>query len=69
MLFEQYNYAITVWTKIQGLRIEYLFVFDDGLFGALGVVREYHTGEYIDVPFENLPLPSAGDLEYWRTQQ
>ena len=65
-----YNYTITAWTKIQGLKFEWLFLFDEeGLFGAEGLAIERNIGDYIDVPFENLPTPSRIDLTYWRKQQ
>ena len=65
-----YNYAITSWTKIQGLKIQWLFIFHEGnLLTAWGEVIEHNVGDYIDVPFEELPPPLYTTLEYWRKKQ
>jgi len=62
-----YNYALTAWTKIQGLKIQWRFIFYEGLLiGADGYVQEQSIGDYIDVPFEELPGPSRDSLTYWR---
>ncbi len=61
-----YNYMLIEWTKIQGLKIGWWFIFDEGLYNARGAVMEFNIGNYIDVPFERLPLPSPERLEYWR---
>ncbi len=64
-----YNYAITAWTKIQGLKFQWYFLFDeDGLLAANGFAPEHNVGDYIDVPFEELPVPSRQKLDYWRKQ-
>jgi hypothetical protein len=64
-----YNYALTAWTKIQGLKAQWRFLFYEGLLiGANGYVPEYGIGDYIDVPFERLPGPSPDSLSYWRRQ-
>ena len=64
----RYNYTLTVWTKIQGLKIQWFFLFqDDFLLTARGGIIERSVGNYTNVPFETLPLPS-GSLEYWRRQ-
>ena len=63
-----YNYALTAWTKIQGLKIEYFFLFDQGrLRMARGHVNELETGDYIEVPLETMPAPSNESLtfSYW----
>jgi hypothetical protein len=66
---KSYDYRITAWTKIQGLEFEWLFMFHEGgVFGAEGVVTERNVGDYIDVPFERLPVPSGQELSYWRNQ-
>jgi hypothetical protein len=63
---DPYNYKITVWTKIQGLQIEWVLRFDEqGLQTARGGVEEYSVGDYIDVSFASLPLSSL-ELRYWR---
>jgi hypothetical protein len=63
-----YSHRVTVWTKIQGVRMQWYFLFDDkGLLSAKGGIVEYNVGDYIDVPFERLPLERL-DLEYWRKQ-
>ncbi len=62
-----YNYAITSWSRIQGLKMQWYFLFDDeGLFGATGYVVEHDVGDYIDVSHEELSPPSYLNLEYWR---
>jgi hypothetical protein len=62
-----YNYTLTAWTKIQGLKIQWRFIFYEGLLiGADGYVQEQSIGDYIDVPFEELPGPSRDSLTYWR---
>jgi hypothetical protein len=62
-----YNYAITAWTKIQGLKFQWYFLFDEeGLLSVDGFAPERNVGEYIDVPFEELPVPSRQRLKYWR---
>jgi hypothetical protein len=64
-----YNYTITSWTKIQGLRFRWSFIFyEDKFIAAAANPPEYHVGEYIDVPFEILPLPSSNSLEYWNKE-
>ena len=64
-----YNYALTAWTKIQGLEIQWRFLFYEGLLiGANGHVPGHSIGDYIDVPFERLPVPSPDSLTYWRRQ-
>jgi hypothetical protein len=61
---ERYNYSIMVWTKIQGLRTQWFFRFENGyLRDILRMQSEYHIGDYIDVPFEILPPP--GSEEYF----
>ncbi|MCX7683192.1 MAG: hypothetical protein N2508_14710 [Anaerolineae bacterium] len=62
--YERYNYAITAWTQIRGLKIEWWFVFYGGhLIYASGEIVERNVGEYIDVPPEEL-APGLLDLEY-----
>lgn len=62
-----YNYRLTVWTKIQGLEIQFLFIFyESNLVGAGGDIIEYNVGDYIDISFETLPSPSRESLTYWR---
>jgi len=66
--FEHYNYTITAWTKVQGLSIGYLFMFDQGrLRMVTGYVNAYNTGDYIDVPFREMPQPAydAFTYSYW----
>jgi len=59
-----FNYSVTVWTKIQGLRTQWFFTFeDDYLRFARRMQSEYHVGDYIDVPFETLTPP--GFKEYF----
>ena len=61
-----YNYTLTSWTKIQGLRISWLFIFYEGKFiTAAANPPEYHVGEYIDVSSDILHPPSQESLEYW----
>ncbi|MEE8390642.1 MAG: hypothetical protein V3S14_07600 [Anaerolineae bacterium] len=65
-----FDYRITAWTRIQGLKFEWLLMFHEGeIFGAEGLVIERNVGDYIDVPFERLPVPSMQQLSYWRNQQ
>ncbi len=62
-----YNYTLTVWTELQGLRIQYWFLFHDGLLlGAEGYVSEQGVGDHIDMSFETLSPPSLESLSYWR---
>jgi hypothetical protein len=62
-----YNYSITSWTRIQGIRIQWYFLFDEeGLHGAGAGAIEHNVGDYIDVPFEELSPPYYTELEYWR---
>jgi hypothetical protein len=63
----RYNYTLTAWTKVQGLKFEWVFFFYEGvLITARGGIHEQHIGDYIDVPFDSLPLPSSSEaLEYW----
>jgi hypothetical protein len=61
-----YNFALTAWTELQGLTIRWQFIFYDGLFvGADGYVLEWGSGDYIDVPMEELPGPPRDGLIYW----
>lgn len=62
-----YNYALTAWTKIQGLKVQWRFIFYEGhLIGASSFVQERGRGDYIDVPFGELPEPSPDSTTYWR---
>jgi hypothetical protein len=62
-----YNYKIKSWTKIQGIKYQWYFIFDEeGLLSGVGDVIEYGIGDYVDVPHEELPPPSYLTLEYWR---
>jgi hypothetical protein len=64
-----YNYTLTSWTKIQGLKIRWSFIYYEGqLITAAADLPEYHVGDYIDVPFRVLPPPSQESLEYWNKQ-
>jgi hypothetical protein len=55
----RFTYSITAWTKIQGLRMKWLFAFENNRLWLARQLQEieYHTGDYLDVPFEVLPLP------------
>jgi hypothetical protein len=60
---ESYNWHLSGWTKIQGLKIWWLFMFGDGqLWATDGGVAEENTGDCIDVSFEALPRPSSEDF-------
>lgn len=63
---QQFNYTITSWTKIQGIRVQRYFAFYGGnSLYAVGEAIEYHSGEYIDVPLEELFLVNSDpNLEY-----
>lgn len=62
---ESYNWHLFGWTKIQGLKIRWLFIFEDGqLWATDGGIPEQNTGDYIDVPFERLPIPSRDDFRF-----
>jgi len=64
----RYNYALTVWTKMQGLSIGYHFLFDQGRLRMIrGIVGARNTGDYIDVSLEELPGPSKDSMthSYW----
>ncbi len=57
-----YNYTLMAWTKIQGLKVQWWFMFEDGhLRLSDGGVRERQVGDYIDVPFTKLAPPSSSD--------
>ena len=57
---KRYNYSATVWAKIQGLRTQWFFRVEDGyLRDVLRLQSEYHVGDYIDIPFEELSPPRA----------
>lgn len=61
-----YNYTLTSWTKIQGLKIRWSFIFYEGKFiTAVANLPEYHVGKYIDVSSDILHPPSQESLEYW----
>jgi hypothetical protein len=60
----RFDYSITAWTKIQGLRTKWFFAFEnEKLWLAESMESEYHIGPYIDVSLEVLPLP--GGRQYW----
>ncbi len=64
--WEPYNYTITAWTKIQGLKIRWRFLFREGRLPVVrGVIIEQNIGDYIDVSFRTLPPPSQEQLTYW----
>jgi hypothetical protein len=54
------NYGLVAWTQVQGLKYTWGFMFKDGQLREVrrNGVAEYHTGDYIDVSFYTLPLPS-----------
>jgi len=59
----KYTVRAFVWTKIQGLRLSYLFAFNRGnLVAARGSLHESKQGDYVDIPEELLRLPAAGDM-------
>lgn len=60
-LGRRFTYSLTVWTKIQGLRMKWFFAFENNrLWLARRLLEiDYHIGDYIDVPFEVLPLPGS----------
>jgi hypothetical protein len=54
--FERFNYGITAWTKLQGLKVGYLFNFENGrVLQVGGSVVQQGVGEHIPVP----PVPSG----------
>jgi hypothetical protein len=61
-----YSHSLKAWTKIQGLEIKWWFVFEDGWLKIItrGGISKYHTGDYIDTPFEILPLPPLKDYYF-----
>jgi hypothetical protein len=63
--FERFNYTLTAWTELQGLKIPYLFFFQQGqLRIALWKTSEYGTGTYIDVPSGELSPVQHGELRF-----
>jgi hypothetical protein len=61
-----FNYTLTAWTKLNGLKIRWYFIFDEGLLLiAEGVVEEYNVGDYIDASFD-VPPPHRDSLIYGR---
>jgi hypothetical protein len=66
--FEHYNYGLSAWTRLQGLSLGYLFMFDEGRLRMVkGWIVDYATGEYLDVPYEVVSPPAQYDLNhsYW----
>jgi hypothetical protein len=63
----RYNFGLVSWTEIQGLNVEWGFLFYESSLrrsGAYNLAK--NTGNYIDVPFQELPLPSWENLTYRR---
>jgi hypothetical protein len=61
----RYNFGLVSWTEIQGLNIEWGFLFyDNSLFRAGAYNLAKNIGNYIDVAFQELPLPSWESLTY-----
>ncbi len=61
----RYNYSLKAWTKIQGLKIRWWFIFqDDRLRVTDGAAIEHQVGDYIDVPFTKLSPPSRDTFTY-----
>jgi hypothetical protein len=66
--FERFNYRIVAWTKLQGLQLEYLFIFEKGhLLQVAGGVIEPYTGDYTDVPPDlfSYPVPLPLNYNFW----
>lgn len=58
-----YSAKVDVWTKIQGLQYEYHFAIEQGvIIDAFGAMTKRGVGDYIDVPFDTLPLPTTSQL-------
>lgn len=63
-----YNYGLTAWTEIQGLTIQWWFMFEDGHLRITdGAVIDRQVGDYIDIPFTELSPPSSDAFlhYYW----
>jgi hypothetical protein len=60
------NYGLVAWTEIQGLEITWGFGFQADQLREVDrfAVSEYNQGDYIDVPFYTLPLPSYGEYRF-----
>lgn len=63
-----YDHYLKAWTKIQGIEFWWWFTFENGRLKYAtrdGVsVTDYHIGNYMDVPFQTLPLPSLVDYRF-----
>jgi hypothetical protein len=63
--FERFNYTTTAWTKVQGLKIVYLFFFQQGRLRVVTWNTNKHgTGIYIDVPSRDLSPVQQGTLRF-----
>jgi hypothetical protein len=60
-----YTYRLKIWTKLQGVELAYLFEFYNSRLGDIrGGLIEPHTGDYHEVPIEQLPLLTQNDISY-----
>jgi hypothetical protein len=65
----RYNYGLRVWTAIQGLTIDWGFLYYKGeLFRVGAYDLQKNSGNYIPVSFQKVPLPSWEDLTYRHTK-
>jgi len=63
--FERYNYALIVWTKINGLKVRYRYSFEqEGLKTLAYWPVDYETGDYTDMPVAILPHPDLRELRF-----
>jgi hypothetical protein len=62
--FGRLNYALTAWTRIQGLEFHWEFRFEDGtLRMAERYTMDSSTGDYVEVSADELPIPGGTSPE------
>jgi hypothetical protein len=62
----RYNYTMMLWTKIQGLKIRWWFLFIEGdLRDAAGGIVARETGDYIEVSHEKAPMYPNRAYTFW----
>jgi hypothetical protein len=68
--FRHYNYGIIAWTRLQGAKIAYRFLFEKGqLRLASGDAFAVYTDNYVEVPLDLFPWPVPLPFTYdFRTQ-
>src|SRR5262249_37327338 len=63
--FDRFNYGITAWTKLQGLKIRFMFILDAGrLTRVSGNPFEVYVGDFTNVPPDLFPYPVPWPFSY-----